>query len=124
MLTRIRAKIARWAARGHWLGVMVKTALTHALVVELCVLGGAAVGIAVMSAFGLRPLWAYGFALVGFAMGFRFYIDREFLGENADWEKDGWKAKLDAGLDFAVPLLVAVPTLYGLASFFGMLGMI
>lgn len=122
MLARIRQKISRWASRGPWWLTLLKTALTHGLVVEVATIAGAVLGVVVMAAFGVRPMWAFAFPLLGYAVGFRFYLDRELLGEEADFEKDGLVAKLDAGLDVVVPWLVAAPTLYGLAFVYGLFG--
>lgn len=112
MIARIRKKVSRWAGRGPWYATMCKTALTHAAVWGGATLVGAVLGQLAMQLGGVRPFFAVSLPLLGYAAGARFYMDRELLAEEADFSGDGWKAKVDAALDFVVPWTVASVFMY------------
>lgn len=124
MIEEIRRSVEEWAGRGHWLTTMLKTALSHAAVLAVCIVVPAAMGFALMLATGLSPVFAITLPLIGFAEGWRLYRDRELLPEGGDFfEADSWKGRLDAALDIVVPLLVGPPLMYGVTLLYSLGGL-
>lgn len=121
MFQNIRDRIREWASSGPWYATMVKTALTHALVWVLEVLAGGVIGFLAMAVIGMHPLWALAFPLAGFSLGHDFYWDREY-GPDGDAQREGWKERLDAGLDYFLPRLLAGGVLYVVAWVYMMAG--
>lgn len=133
-LDAIRRDLSRWAGRGPTLWVMVKTALTHAIVWDGATLVGLLLGALLMPLVGLHPVWAWSVGLLGHSLGARFYLDRELVGEEADFWKEAkddgptswrarWLARLDSFLDFAIPFAGSVALLWLGAALLGLWGL-
>lgn len=108
---QVRDDVAEWAAKGPWPLRTAKTALTHSLVLTLCVLVPAVLGLALVLADLAPPFLAFVLPLVGFGEGYRFYRNRE-LGPNGDVDTDGIRATIDALLDFFMPIIVGAGLIY------------
>lgn len=103
---------------------MVKTALTHAAVWCGATLLGATLGWAAMLIGGVSPLWAISLPLLGYALGARFYLDRELTGPEPDFfQKNSWTARLDSFLDFVVPWALASALMYGVTLLYSVGGL-
>lgn len=123
MIEEIRRGVREWAGRGPWYATMMKTALSHAGVLAICILVPAALGYAVMLGTGLSPIFAITLPLIGFAEGWTFYRKRELLPEGGDFfEARSWKGRLDSALDIIVPTLVGPPLMYGVMFFYSLAG--
>lgn len=130
MFRKIREGLSSWAGSGHWLAVIFKTALTHSIVWVGSTVAGMLLGaLLLMGVLGMHPVWAWGLGLVGDRLGARFYLDREILGEDADfWRGDAerysfdwWRMKADAFVDWALPAFLSTLALYYGAQIFGLL---
>lgn len=122
MIERIERAVRGWVKDESTWKVMVKTALSHALVWGGATLVGVVLGYALILLTGIYPIFAISVPLLFYALGARFYMDREFLAEEGDFWKsapDGsrtWreraKAAADSLLDFVVPWAVASLLIY------------
>lgn len=128
MISDIRKKIEGWAFSGPLWKQMLKTALTHGIVWAGVTAVGLLGGLIVHWLFGVYGLWSFAVATLGYAIGARFYLDRE-AGDVTSFlasDEHGSLAKLgvklaDSALDLIVPWLAASAVLYGAAHLFGVL---
>jgi len=128
MIDEMKARIEAWAFRGPLWAQMLKTAVSHAIVWGGATILGGLAGLLVHALAGVYGVWSFGAATLGYAVGARFYLDREG-GDVRDFlasEDHGSLAKLgiklaDGGLDLIMPWLVSTAILYGAAHLFGVL---
>lgn len=107
MIDDLIESVRSWAGSGPQWQQWLKTALTHSLVLTLCVTAGALIGQAAITFGGLQPFFASAFPLIGFAEGWHFYRNRELHPETGDFfGADSWEGRVDSALDIIMPALV------------------